>query len=130
VSALLGPTISAALCDCLAEQVSQAIDQTINDHDGEIAAAAFRKGLSCAIGDTYADFVLADLTGNAARSNAEFAAEHGITRAAISKILVRCRRNLGFPLRVPKNARAGAGAGAKAIRDAKAAAARNTAISV
>ncbi len=109
---VLGSELTAALCAFMEEEFAR--------RDSELAAEAFRRGLACGIGDAYAAFVLDDLTGNVGRSNAKWAKEHGITRAAASRMLVRCRKNLGMAPRVPNNARAGAVPGAKALRAAKA----------
>jgi hypothetical protein len=97
---VLEPEILSALREAMEEEFER--------REGELGVEAFRAGLVCGLGRTYADFVLDDLTGNAARSNAAFAEEHGLTRAAVSKMLNRCRRNLGFGPRVPNNARPGA----------------------
>jgi len=99
LTALFGERMTAALCD--------AIDDAFNDIEAEAAIAGFRRGLECAFGRDYADFVYDDLVGNVDRPNSTFAAERGITRAAVSKMLVKCRRNLGIELTRPGNFRLG-----------------------
>ncbi len=87
------------------ELTAEAVAAEVHADAEELAVRGFEMGLCAALGPAMGAHVLADLTGHADTSDARTAAGMGLTRAAVSKTLIRVRRNLGLPPRVPKNAR-------------------------
>lgn len=67
----------------------------------------WQRGLTCCVGADYADLVARDIAGTLFEDNAKLAAQRGISRATLSRIFCRCRRNLRMPLRQPNMGRAG-----------------------
>lgn len=91
----------------LGDKPSDALREHVEYRDGEAALAGFKIGLRCGIGEHNAEIVFADLLGKLDQPNSAYARARGCSRAAISRTLNQCRRNLGLPLRSPAKARAG-----------------------
>ncbi len=72
----------------------------------EVGLLAFEEGLAAGVGSEMAAIAMADLANRADKSNAVLVGGR-LTRASVSKTLVRIRRHLGLPLRCPNNARDG-----------------------
>jgi hypothetical protein len=90
-----------------AQAVRPSADQLAAELQSDVEELALSVAFLCfrgAYGEGMAKVILEDLTGRLSESDAEVAKRLGTTPQAVSKILIRVRRNLGFPPRVPNNA--------------------------
>jgi hypothetical protein len=99
-------TLIAAQADAIRLSADLLVDELQADAE-ELALSGLLVGLTAALGPELGKIALADLTGRLAESDAEVAKRLGTTPQAVSKTLIRVRRNLGYPPRVPNNANGG-----------------------
>ena len=107
-AALLGPQATAELCRFFEKTINAQVDR----HNITLALEAMHMGLVYGVGEKWADILRDAYLSKLTVSNAEIAARHGMTRAAVSRRLIQCRRNLAEYaqlriqiLQAPNNAR-------------------------
>ena len=104
--ARIGATV-ASIQDRATDLTAEALAAELEADADALAVRAFQLGLFAALGPDMGAHAFNDLTGRADVSDAEAARRLGLGHSAVSKVLIRVRRNLGMPPRVPNNARHG-----------------------
>lgn len=92
--------IQARAIDLTAEAIAAEVQADAE----ELMLGSILVGFVGAYGQPMAEVIIADLTNQLAESDAQIARRLGTSQQAVSKVLGRVRRNLGFPPRVPNNA--------------------------
>ncbi len=104
--ARIGATV-ASIQNQATDLTAEALAAELEADANALAIRGFQLGLFAALGPDMGAHAFNDLTGRADISDAEAAHSMGLGHAAVSKVLIRVRRNLGMPPRVPNNARTG-----------------------
>jgi hypothetical protein len=111
---LLPPAVVGRLTREIADALADAVDATLEEHNRERSEvevtarlAGFQAGLAAAYGFPMASAVFDELSGKHV-CRIELARQRGVSRAAVSKVLCRVRRNLGFEPKYPLMRRGGA----------------------
>ena len=99
--------IVASIQDRATDLTADALAAELEADADALAIRGFQLGLFAALGADMGAHAFNDLTGRADVSDAEAARRMGVSHSAVSKVLIRVRRNLGLPPRVPNNARTG-----------------------
>jgi hypothetical protein len=106
IAEVLGPELSDVLLCSMREVMCEILEKTTDETDSKFAVECLLCGLEWGLGPLRGQLVLADALEDTQRVRA-LAAEHGWSRARLSKLLISCRRYRGLGPRMPANARDG-----------------------